>query len=118
MSSVVNISSDSEQTVSFSINPTLNWFNVASKSITDIPKLSTKYSCIPLRITLPIATPTHNQKLIINHDSALENRLLKAGLSPETVALYERILDIAENPEISRLSPSEFVNEYSNKHFK
>lgn len=52
---------------------------------------------MPLRITLPFITPTHNQQLLIRHDTALEARLLNAGVSPETVALYERILNLAEN---------------------
>lgn len=82
----------------------MTWLNVTSNSINDIPRLSSKYWRIPLRITLPVVTARQNQKSVINHDADLEKRLLNAGLSPETVALYERILDIAENRQI-KLSP-------------
>lgn len=99
VSNIFNISNDSGQTASFAANPNMKWLNVSSNSIHDIPKLSTKYSSIPIRVTLPVTTPTHNQKLIVKHNVALENRLLNAGLSPETVALYERILNIAEDPQ-------------------
>jgi hypothetical protein len=49
----------------------------------------------------------------VNRDSALENRLLNAGLSPETVALYERILDIAETRRLPMLSPPNITDHYS-----
>lgn len=73
------------------------WLNITSNSIHDIPRLSSTYWRMPLRITLPAVSATHNQQFLNKHDTALEKRLLNAGLSPETVALYERILDIAGN---------------------
>ena len=83
-------------------DPNAKWFSITSKSIHDVPHLSSKYFHIPLRITLPMVTPTHNQKLLIKHDATLETRLLNAGLSPETVALYERILDAADASQLTR----------------
>ncbi|CAF5114932.1 unnamed protein product [Rotaria sp. Silwood1] len=112
-----NISTNSGQNVSVANNSNMKWYNVTSNSIKEIPNLSKKYSGIPLRVTLPTGTPTHNQKLITKHDRALENRLLNAGLSPETVALYERILNIAENPSLSKISPSNVINQYLQNHF-
>ncbi|CAF3282538.1 unnamed protein product [Rotaria sp. Silwood2] len=112
-----NISNNSKDTLSVPVNSNMEWFNVTSNSIKEIPCLSTKYSRIPLRVTLPVVTPTHNQKLVMKHDRALENRLLNAGLSPETVALYERILNIAENPPLLKLSPRTIINQYPTKHF-
>jgi len=94
---VSNVSPNSGQTFSFTVNSNIPWFNITSNSIYDIPHLSSKYSRIPLRITLPVTIPTHNQKFINKHNPGLEQRLLNAGLSPETIALYERILEVAEN---------------------
>jgi hypothetical protein len=79
----------------------MKWLNITSNSIYDIPRLSSKYFRIPLRITLPVVSPTHNQNLVIRHNPALEKRLLNAGLSSETIALYERILDVAENRQMN-----------------
>ena len=85
----------------------IKWHTVTSNSIYDIPRLSSKYSSIPLRITLPVA-PINNQKLVIKHNPILEKRLLNAGLSPETVALYESILDVAENRQRNFFSPNQY----------
>ena len=104
MPNLLNISRQFEQTPSLTVSPDLKWYNIMSNSIHDIPRLSTAYSAIPLRIILPVASPTYNQKLLNKHDLALENRLLGAGLSPETVALYERILNIAGNRQLAILS--------------
>jgi hypothetical protein len=95
------------------VNATIRWHNVASNSVYDVGRLAMKFPRIPLHITLPVVTPTHNQKLVIKHDFALEKRLLNAGLSPETVALYERVLDVAENRNMSLLSsPQVNINRY------
>ena len=67
---------------------------------------------MPLRITLPVGTPTHNQKLLVKHDHALERRLADAGLSPETIALYERILEVADVRPISIVSPPKIIDHY------
>jgi hypothetical protein len=112
---VLNLSPNSDQTVSFAVNPNMQWFNITSNSIYDIPHLSSKYSSMPLLITLPVVNSTHNQKLVIKHNPALEKRLLNAGLSPETVALYERILDIAENCQMNIVSPPKLINQYPYK---
>ena len=74
----------------------MQWYHVTSKSIYDVPRLSNQYNHVPLHINIPVRTPTHNQKLLIKHDVALEKRLLNAGVSPETVALYERLLSVAD----------------------
>lgn len=92
------------------IDPQLQWHSVTSKSLFEVPRLSTKYSDIPLRITLPDRSPTHNQKLLKKHDIALENRLLNAGLSPETIALYERILEVSDVRHIARRSPPKIID--------
>ncbi|CAF3577492.1 unnamed protein product [Rotaria sordida] len=114
---LINISNDSGQTFSLTVNSNAKWYNVTSNSLNELPHLSTKYSRIPIRLTLPVVTPTHNQKLVTKHDRALENRLLNAGLSPETVALYERILNIAENPQPSKLSSPVIIQQYQKKNF-
>lgn len=77
-------------------DPNLQWHSVTSKCLLEVPRISNTYANIPLRITLPQRSPTHNQKLLHKHDAALESRLLNAGLSPETIALYERILEVAD----------------------
>ena len=87
------------------IDPSLQWRSIKSKSLRDIPHLSHKYADIPLQITLPDGSPTHNQKLLNKHDISLEKRLLKAGLSPETVALYERLLEVATIRQMTIISP-------------
>ncbi len=102
----MNISSTSGQNLSVTLSPNMKWYNITSNDVNDIPHLAKRYSGIPLRITLPVGTPTHNQKLLMRHNTALETRLLNAGLSPETVALYERILDIAGSRQIPILSPT------------
>jgi hypothetical protein len=94
------------------IDSNLQWHSVTSKSLYDVPRLSHKYSSIPLRITLPDATPTHNQKLVHKHDLELEQRLLDAGLSPETIALYERILEVADIHDMDIISPPEIIDQY------
>lgn len=78
-------------------DPRMPWLNITSDSLHEIPRLSSQYWRVPLRITLPAVSATHNQRFLNRHDTILEQRLLNAGLSPETVALYERILDIAGN---------------------
>jgi arginyl-tRNA--protein-N-Asp/Glu arginylyltransferase len=95
----------------------MKWYNVTSNSIRDIPLLSSKYSSIPLRINLSALSPTPNQKLIMNHNTALEKRLLNAGLSPETVALYQRILDVAGSRQKNTVSPTQITDRYSHKPF-
>jgi hypothetical protein len=53
-----------------------------------------------------MVTPTHNQKLVVKHNPVLEKRLFDAGLSPETIALYERILEVADgHPNMNVSSP-------------
>ena len=94
------------------VDPNLQWHSVTSRSLYDVPRLSNQYSDIPLRITLPDATPTHNQKLLQKHDMDLEKRLLDAGLSPETIALYERILEVADIRQINIDSPPEIIGQY------
>lgn len=90
----------------------LQWHSVTSKSLYDVPRLCNRYADIPLRITIPVVTPTHNQKLVVRHDVALEKRLFAAGLSPETIALYERILEVADNLPTSTASPPEIIDPY------
>jgi arginyl-tRNA--protein-N-Asp/Glu arginylyltransferase len=97
------------------IEPDLQWHSVTSKSLYDVPRLSNRYADIPLRITIPVVTPTHNQKLVVKHDAALEKRLFAAGLSPETIALYERILEVADNLPRSTASPPEIIDPYSHQ---
>jgi len=92
----------------------LQWHSITSKSLYDVPRLSNRYSDIPLRITIPDGTPTHHQKLLYKHDIALEQRLLDAGLSPETIALYERILEVADIRQMARKQPPEIINQYPN----
>jgi len=93
----------------------LQWHSVTSKSLYDVPRLSNRYSDIPLRITIPDGTPTHHQKLLYKHDIALEQRLLDAGLSPETIALYERILEVADVHQMDIISPPEIIDQYQHK---
>ncbi|CAM4826308.1 unnamed protein product [Rotaria magnacalcarata] len=114
---LVNIADSSGQNVSLGVKPNTKWPNVISNSVNDIPRLSPKYSGIPLHINLPFSNPRYNQNLVTKHDVALENRLLNAGLSPETVALYERILNFAEDPQLSKLSSSFTINPYTNNNF-
>jgi hypothetical protein len=116
-SHVINVSPNSDQTFSFAFNSNIPWFNITSNSIYDIPRLSSKYSRIPLRITLPVTTPTHNQKFVTKHNFGLEKRLLNAGLSPETIALYERILEVADNRPMNILSPPKIINQNQYKSF-
>jgi len=97
------------------LDPNLKWHSVTSKSLYDVPRLSNKYSDIPLRIIIPDGTPTHNQKLLYKHDIALEKRLLEAGLSPETIALYERILEVADVRSMDIISPPEIIDQYQHK---
>ena len=97
---LLNLSSNAKQIHSFSLNPYQKWFDVNSKSIYEILRLSRKFPNIPLSITLPVVSQTNNQELTIKHNNALEDRLLNAGLSPETVVLYERILRIAGKPQL------------------
>ena len=82
-----------------------------------MPHLSSKYARIPLRITLPVVAPTYNQKLVFKRNTNLEKRLLDAGLSPETVALYERILDVAENRQVNIFSSPQLIDPYSYQSF-
>jgi arginyl-tRNA--protein-N-Asp/Glu arginylyltransferase len=96
------------------LDSNIQWHSVTSKSLYDVPRLSHQYSDIPLRITIPDGTPTHNQKLVYKHDIALEKRLLDAGLSPETIALYERILEVADGHQID-ISPPEIIDQYQEK---
>ena len=94
-----NLSNDQGRDIKndlITIDPSLQWHSVTSKSLYDVPRLSYRYSDLPLHITIPEGTPTHNQKLVHKHDIELEKRLLDAGLSPETIALYERILEVAD----------------------
>ena len=88
------------------IGPTLQWHSVTSKSLYDVPRLSHQYADIPLRITIPFSAANQNQKLVQKHDPILERRLFDAGLSPETIALYERVLEVAD-PQLN----------YSSEHF-
>jgi arginyl-tRNA--protein-N-Asp/Glu arginylyltransferase len=97
---------------SIAADSNLQWHSVTSKSLYDVPRLSNQYSDIPLRITIPEGTPTHNQKLLHKHNIALEQRLLDAGLSPETIALYERILEVAD---VHQLSPPEIIDQYQHQ---
>ena len=90
----------------------LQWHSIESKSLRDVFHLSHKYSDMPLQITLPDGSPTHNQKLLNKHDLALEKRLSKAGLSPETVALYERILEAADIRQMAVISLVETVDQH------
>jgi len=53
--------------------------------------------------------------LLYKHDTALEKRLLDAGLSPETIALYERILEVADIRQMDITSPPDIINQYPNK---
>ncbi|CAF0788914.1 unnamed protein product [Rotaria sp. Silwood1] len=94
------------------IDPNLQWHSVTSKSLFDVPRLSNQYSDIPLRITLPDSSPNHNQRLLYNHNTALESRLLNAGLSPETIALYERILEVGDIRQMAIDSPPKITNQY------
>jgi hypothetical protein len=100
------------QNNSIKVDSNLQWHSITSKSLYEVPRLSHQYSDIPLRITLPVRTPTHNQKLVVKHNIALEKRLLDAGLSPETIALYERILEVADINQIGLKSPPEIINQY------
>ncbi|UJR22551.1 hypothetical protein I4U23_025600 [Adineta vaga] len=101
---LMNIPTNSNQNLSLTPGPSMNWINITSNSIYDIPKLARAYASIPLRIDLPVVSPHSNQKALVHHDTGLERRLLNAGLSPETVALYERILDVAQYRPMSGLS--------------
>ncbi|CAF3763366.1 unnamed protein product [Rotaria sordida] len=109
---IINDQMNDIQNRSIIIDPSLQWHSVTSKSLYEVPRLSNQYSGIPLRITLPDSSPTHNQKLVHNHDIELENRLLNAGLSPETIALYERILEVGDINEMAISSPPEIINQY------
>ena len=104
-----------EKIPSITLDSNLQWHSVTSKSLYDVPRLSHQYSDIPLRITIPEGTPTHNQKLLHKHDIALEKRLLDAGLSPETIALYERILEVADAPPIETISPPDIIDSYPHR---
>jgi len=110
----INTSEDIENHV-ITVDSNLQWHSVTSKSLYDVPRLSNRYSDIPLRITIPDGTPTHNQKLLYKHDIALEKRLLDAGLSPETIALYERILEVADVHQMDIISPPEIIDQYQHK---
>jgi hypothetical protein len=112
-----NISKDqnpNSKNASVNVDPNLQWHSITSKSLYEVPRLSNKYSNTPLRIVLPEGTPTHNQKLLHKHDIALERRLLNAGLSPETIALYERILEVADIRQMARKQPPEIIKQYPN----
>lgn len=85
--------------------------NITSQSIHDIPHLSSKYWRTPLRITVPFIAATHNQQLLMRRETALETRLLNAGVSPETVALYGRILNLADNRPM-KLTPPKMLDSY------
>ena len=97
------------------VDPNLQWHSVTSKSLYDVPRLSDQYANIPLRITIPDGTPTHNQKCLHKHDAQLERRLLDAGLSPETIALYERILEVADIRHKRRIHAPEIIDQYQTK---
>ena len=102
-----------DETESLLVDPHLQWHSVTSKSLYDVPRLSSRYADIPLRITLPVTTPTHNQKLVTKHDPVLEKRLTDAGLSPETIALYERILEVADAQPMPTVSPPKIRDQYT-----
>lgn len=104
-----------EKVPSITLDSNLQWHSVTSKSLYDVPRLSHQYSDIPLRITIPEGTPTHNQKLLHKHDIALEKRLLDAGLSPETIALYERILEVADGHPMETISPPDIIDSYPHR---
>lgn len=93
------------------VDPSLQWHSITSKSLYDVPRLSNQYANTPLRITVPEGTPTHHQKSLHKHDVYLERRLLDAGLSPETIALYERILEVAEVRQQEHM-PSDIIDQY------
>jgi hypothetical protein len=95
----------------------MQWLNITSNSIYDLPRIASQYSHIPLRVTLSVVAETHNQNLVIKHNTDLEKRLLNAGLSPETVALYERIIDVAENRQRNIFSSPEIIDQYSYQSF-
>ncbi|CAF2739643.1 unnamed protein product [Rotaria sp. Silwood2] len=99
------------------IDSNLQWHSVTSKSLYDVPRLSNQYFSIPLRITLPDSSPTHNQKLLHSHNVALENRLLSAGLSPETIALYERILEVGDIRQMDIDAPPQIIDQYHRESF-
>lgn len=113
MSNGWNGSLKSEGQPSVTIDPSTKWYNITSNSIYDIPRLSSNYANVPLHITVPVLTPVHHRRSLIQHDDGLEKRLLNAGLSPETVALYERILRVADRSSIAGLSAMNTLNQYS-----
>lgn len=47
----------------------------------------------------------------MRRETALETRLLNAGVSPETVALYGRILNLADNRPM-KLTPPKMLDSY------
>ena len=47
----------------------------------------------------------------MRHNTALETRLLNAGVSPETVALYGRILNLADN-RLMKVTPPKILDSY------
>ena len=87
--------------------PNPKWYSINSNSIYDIPRLSSTYAHVPLHITMPVLTPAHHRR-----SSSLETRLLNAGLSPETVALYERILRVADHSAHAELSSLNTFTQY------
>ena len=109
---LLNASASPNPILSVALNPNVKWHNITSTDVKDIPKLARRYASIPLRIDLPVVSPHFNQKALAHHDTALERRLLSAGLSPETVALYERILDVAQNRSMSVISSPQAIDQY------
>ncbi|CAF1046761.1 unnamed protein product [Adineta ricciae] len=110
---LLNASASPNPVLSVALNPNVKWHNITSNDVKDIPKLARRFASIPLRIDLPVVSPHFNQKALAHHDTALERRLLSAGLSPETVALYERILDVAQNRPMSVISSPQAIDRYS-----
>ncbi|CAF0793487.1 unnamed protein product [Didymodactylos carnosus] len=84
-----------QQSSIIDIDPSLQWYTFDS-SVQDLASLSSKYSQNPIRITLRTHPKEKQSSLVSTHNVEIEQRLLQAGLSPETIALYERILEVAD----------------------
>jgi hypothetical protein len=91
---------------SMSIDPHTKWYSATLGSIYDVPRQSAQYAPVPF------ASTASHRNTSIQHDVALEKRLLNAGLSPETVALYERILHVADRHPQTGLSSAKIVHPY------
>ncbi|CAF0845128.1 unnamed protein product [Didymodactylos carnosus] len=90
------------------IDPSLQWYTFDS-CVQDLPHLSSKYAQNPIRVTLTTRSKENKSFLASTQNSELEQRLLQAGLSPETVALYERILEVAD---VKQPTPSLLTTTY------